>query len=168
MAEITFDIIQDSFPELQNSFKEYESHCVTYLINNQKQIYIGESSHLKNRFKDHSKTKEQYKFKKSHIITSEFFNKSAVYDVETKLIEYIFADKRFEVVNKKTNQSSHEYYMKKEINDVLFRTLWAKLQEKGIAHPHLKNPTDPFSSFSNTVGQSFIIKTQKIIYKQQG
>jgi hypothetical protein len=89
------------------------------------------------RFKDHSKTKGKYNFKKSVIITSNFFNKSAVYDIETRLIEYIFADNQYEVINKKTNQSSHEYYMKKDINNALFRSLWQRLRDDGIAKSSL-------------------------------
>lgn len=133
MLNITFDIVQDSFPELKEKLKEYEGHCVAYLINNEKQIYIGETSHLKNRFKDHAKSKGSLKFNKSKIIMSDFFNKSAVYDVETKLIEYIFADKKFELINKKTNQNSHEYFMKTDINDFLFKKLWEKLRNDGLA-----------------------------------
>jgi len=155
MSQITFDIVQDSFPELKENLKEYEGHCVAYLINNNKQIYIGETSHLKNRFKDHTKSKEQYKFSRSRIIMSDYFNKSAVYDVETKLIEYIFADKKFEVINKKTNQSSHEYFMKTEINDVLFKNLWDKLRHDGLAInslSYLENTElfkySPFKEFS--------------------
>jgi len=155
MSEITFDIVQDSFPDLKENLKEYEGHCVAYLINNNTQIYIGETSHLKNRFKDHTKAKGQYNFSKSKIIMSDFFNKSAVYDIETKLIEYIFADKKFEVINKKTNQTSHEYFMKTEINDVLFRKLWEKLQKEGLANKSLTQLENtelfkysPFKEFS--------------------
>lgn len=131
--DITFQIIEDHFPILQENIREYEQHCVTYLIHDKKQIYIGETSHLKNRFKNHFENKKKQVLTQAKIITSEYFNKSAVYDLESRLINYIFADNQLELLNIKKDQSSHNYYLKKEINDQLFRKIWNKLQEKGIA-----------------------------------
>ncbi|MDD0851612.1 DUF2075 domain-containing protein [Halobacteriovorax sp. GB3] len=157
-TEIKFEIIEDKFPLLEKSIKEYEKHCVTYLIHNDKHLYIGETSNFRKRVSDHSKNTEKRKKNliRAKIITSDFFNKSAIYDIESKLINYMFADNKFEIINTKLNQNSHEYYMKKEINESLFRNIWNQLKEKKLVNNELIDleNTDlfklsPFKEFSD-------------------
>lgn len=155
IANITFQIIKDSFPALKESIKEYDKHCVTYLIHNDSQIYVGETSNLRSRFKDHAKSKNAFKLVMSKIIFSEFFNKSAVYDIESRLINYMYADRRFELINIKKEQSSHNYYLKEQINDQLFKNIWNELlKEKLVSNSliDLENnylfKYSPFKEFS--------------------
>jgi uncharacterized protein len=154
--DITFELIEDTFPQLQRNIKEYEQHCVTYLIHNNTQIYIGETSHLKNRLKDHTDSKKQYKLAQTKIIFSDFFNKSAVYDLESRLINYFYADNKFDLLNIKKDQASHNYYLKKEINDQLFKKVWEKLRSKGLTNNTLTDLENralfkysPFKEFSD-------------------
>ena len=152
---ITFDIISDSFPVLEKKVTQYEKHCVTYLIHNNKQIYVGETSHLKSRFKDHQKSKEAFKLLHTKIIFSAFFNKSAIYDIESRLINYMYADQKFELINIKKDQASHNYYLKDQINDQLFKNIWAALKEKDLVSSTLAELENkylfkysPFKEFS--------------------
>lgn len=154
----TFQILDDEFPILINNIKEYERHCVTYLIHNNDQIYIGETSNFKRRIEDHSKNQEKKKKNliKTKIIISEYFNKSAIYDIETKLINYIYADNLFEVINTKLNQNSHEYYLKEEINEFMFRDIWTELLKRKLVQKSLKDlensdlfKLSPFKEFSD-------------------
>lgn len=158
VTEIKFEIVEDKFPLLEKSIKEYEKHCVTYLIHNDNHIYIGETSNFKKRVNDHSKNTKKRKKNliKAKVITSEFFNKSAVYDIESKLINYMFADNKYEILNTKLNQNSHEYYMKKEINECLFKNIWNKLKEKNLVKNDLIDlensdlfKLSPFKEFSD-------------------
>lgn len=152
---LTYKIIEDKFPILTKPIKEYEEHCVTYIIHNNKQIYVGETSHLLSRFKDHNKTKKNFKFIECKIISSEFFNKSAVYDLESRLINCIYADRSLELINIKKDQASHNYYLKEQINDQLFRDIWKELQKKKIVKKSLYDIENdylfkysPFKEFS--------------------
>jgi DUF2075 family protein/DNA replication protein DnaC len=129
--DITFDIISDRFPPTEN-IKEYEKHCVTYLIHNNEQIYIGETANLRSRIKDHQKVKEKFKFVNTKIIISDYFNKSAIYDIESRLINYIYADNKYELINIKKDQSSHNYYLKNEVNEQLFKKIWNRLKNLEI------------------------------------
>jgi uncharacterized protein len=154
--DITFKIIEDSFPILERNIKEYEQHCVTYLIHNSSQIYIGETSHLKNRLKNHSEVKKQYKLAETKIILSDYFTKSAVYDLESRLINYFYADNKFELLNIKKDQASHNYYLKKEINDQLLKKVWDALKKKGLTNNTLSELENralfkysPFKEFSD-------------------
>jgi DUF2075 family protein/predicted GIY-YIG superfamily endonuclease len=153
--KISFEIISDSFPVLKENIKEYDKHCVTYLIHNDRQIYVGETSNLRSRFKDHTKSKNAFKLVKSKIIFSEFFSKSAVYDIESRLINYMYADRKFELINIKKEQSSHHYYLKDQINDQLFKNIWNALLEKGLVSKSLHELENnylfkysPFKEFS--------------------
>src|SRR5207249_3171962 len=42
-----------------------------------------------------------------------------------------------------------------------------KGQIERVAHPHLKDPADPFAGFSDTLGQRRVIQPQKIIQKEE-
>lgn len=137
--KMTFDIIEDSFPILKKNQKEYEKHCVTYLLHNHKDIYIGETSNLKSRLRDHEKSKFEYKFLSTRIIISPFFSKSSIYDIESRLINYVHADGKYKVINIKKDQSSHFYYLKEQINNELFEAIWATLRDKKIVSKTLKD-----------------------------
>ncbi len=134
---MTVMIIDDDFP-VKQSIREFERHCVTYLIHNDTYVYVGETSNLKTRLKDHQKVKAPYKLTRTKIIISEFFNKSAVYDIESRLINYLYADRPGSLINIKKEQSSHFYYLKEQINEQLFRRIWEGLKEYGLAHKNLE------------------------------
>lgn len=137
-SKITFKIVSDTFPNLTNTIKEYEQHCVTYIIHNDQQIYIGETSHFRNRVRDHSEGKRKFNLKQTKIIISEFFNKSAIYDIESKLINYIFAENKFDVINIKANQAPHNYYLKEKFNNEMFKEIWTKLKDQKIVSKSLE------------------------------
>ena len=154
-TNLSFEIISDEFPLLRENIKEYEKHCVTYLIHNENQIYVGETSNLRSRFKDHAKSKNAFKLVKSKIIFSDFFSKSAVYDIESRLINYIYADRKYELINIKKEQSSHYYYLKDQINDQLFKNIWKALLERKLVSKTLTELENnylfkysPFKEFS--------------------
>lgn len=105
-----------------------------YILENGKQAYIGESSHVKTRMTQHATTEEKRIFDKVHFIYSKLFNQSVTFDYESKLIQYIVADELFQVTNKNNGIADKQYYQKKEY-DQKFVELWKKLQkEKLVKH----------------------------------
>lgn len=146
--KITFKITHDDFPDLQKDLREYEKHCVTYLLHNDKQIYIGETSHLRSRFKSHSENEKKQNLKRTSIITSDFFNKSAIYDIETKLINYMFAEEKYDVLNIKAHQSPHHYYLKESFGEV-FGEIWETLRKNKIVDKTLNQlENTPYFKYS--------------------
>lgn len=166
MTTITFDIIHDHFPKLHKSLKEYAGHCVAYILWNDREVYIGETSHLVNRFASHARSKAPHDFRRSYIVSSKYFNKSAVYDIETRLIEHVFADRKFKVVNKRLRQDSHVYYMKEEINNQLFTQLWERMRKDGMAERSLQeienSVTFKYSPFKQFSAQQISVAEQII------
>ena len=105
-----------------------------YILENGRQAYIGESSHVKTRMTQHSSIEEKRIFDKVHFIYSKLFNQSVTFDYESKLIQYIAADELYEVTNKNKGIADKQYYQKQEY-DEKFATLWRKLQrEKLVKH----------------------------------
>lgn len=68
---------------------------VVYLIKNDKELYIGETTSLYNRSNQHYDNPERRKLDKMYVITDEEYNKSAALDIESSLIQYIAADGKF-------------------------------------------------------------------------
>lgn len=106
-----------------------------YLLNNDKEAYIGETVALKNRMRAHLANPQRSKLTKAHVISHNEFNQSATYNIETKLINYFLADQKYILQNKsQTVQSiTHNYHNKAYFNEQVFTTLWRQLLTQGIA-----------------------------------
>ena len=130
-----FKIIEGDFKNNIYGNEEYlDNWPMLYLLENGKQIYIGESNHVKTRMTQHSSNIEKKIFDKVHFIYSKIFNQSVTFDYESKLIQYIVADELFQVTNKNSGIADKQYYKKQEY-DKKFEFLWRKLQrEKLVKH----------------------------------
>lgn len=154
-SKMTFRLIEDGHPLIgDNAF--YHHHCVTYMLSNDKDFYVGETSNLFERSKQHAQGKKAYKFEKTYVIHSDYFNKSAVYDIESKLINFIYADGKYNLVNLKLNQKGHEYYRKEDYNEDLFSDIWQELLDRGVVNKTLFDIENsnifkysPFKEFSD-------------------
>ena len=103
---------------LNNINPKYINWPVVYLINNNNnKIYIGETSNIKSRMKQHLDNPDRKFLKLINIIFDKKFNKSAILDIEQNLIRMFYADTRFDsdsgILNKNNGQSSkHNYYQR--------------------------------------------------------
>lgn len=105
---------------------------VVYIINNQKEAYIGETGNALTRFKQHLKDNERIKLNQVNIIYDEKFNKSACLDIESLLILYMSADGKYKLQNGNVGQSrSHNYYQREYYLNK-FNEIWLSLQHKGL------------------------------------
>ena len=94
-----FKIIEGDFKNNKYSDEEYlDNWPMLYILENGRQAYIGESSHVKTRMTQHSSIEEKRIFDKVHFIYSKLFNQSVTFDYESKLIQYIAADELYEVM----------------------------------------------------------------------
>ena len=88
-----FKIIEGDFKRNNYSNEPYlDNWPMLYILENGKQAYIGESSHVKTRMTQHATTEEKRIFNKVHFIYSKLFNQSVTFDYESNLIQYIVAD----------------------------------------------------------------------------
>lgn len=105
-----------------------------YLLNNQKEVYIGETVALKNRIKQHLKNPARKQLVDVRVFSHQAFNQSATYNIETKLINYFLADEKYLLQNKsQTAQSvTHNYYNKAYFDEIVFSAIWRKLLQDGF------------------------------------
>lgn len=119
--------------------KNYEKAInwpVVYLIENGKQIYIGETNSFKRRMNQHHANPARQELKKVHLISDDDFNKSAILDIESALIGYFDADKKFELLNSNNGVTNQEYYDRISYKNKV-PVIWAKLQQKGLAEKEI-------------------------------
>ncbi|MEX2410150.1 MAG: DNA/RNA helicase domain-containing protein, partial [Candidatus Paceibacterota bacterium] len=113
------------------SVKEYEfgkNWPVVYLLENGKELYVGETISAISRLKQHHDNPERRKLNKVHIITDEEFNKSAALDIESWLIQYMSADGIFKLQNGNSGLQNHNYF-DRERYEAKFDVVWDKLKK---------------------------------------
>ncbi|BEP27854.1 DUF2075 domain-containing protein [Helicovermis profundi] len=112
-----------------NSIKEYEygvNWPVVYILQGKKEAYVGESTNVLRRTKNHLDNEDRKNLNLIHIISDNEFNKSAALDIESKLIEYISADGKYKLQNNNRGLREHNYYQKSKYEDK-FKVIWDEL-----------------------------------------
>ena len=133
----TFQFNKEGFEDLKHYHRGLD-WPVVYVIENGKEVYIGETVHVYNRSKDHYKKLERQKLKKIHVITDNTFNKSAALDIESSLIQYMSADGVLTLQNSNGGLKEHSYYNREEYQ-AKFKGIWEKLKKKKLASKELWN-----------------------------
>src|SRR3989344_6727201 len=83
MATIkNFDFDQTGFEDIKNHPRGRD-WPVVYILENGKDIYVGETTTAFGRSKQHFKDEKKLGFKKMHLILDDEFNKSATLDLES-------------------------------------------------------------------------------------
>lgn len=105
---------------------------VVYLIEDGKELYVGETTSAYTRTNQHLENPERKKLDKIHVITDEEYNKSATLDIESKLIQYISADGKFILQNSNHGIKNHDYFDRQKYQ-AKFEMIWKELQKMNIA-----------------------------------
>jgi DUF2075 family protein/DNA replication protein DnaC len=116
-----------------NNFMK-NSWPVVYIIKDEdlKEAYVGESTNAINRMKNHLANDERNKLKDLLVIGCDKFNKSAVLDIESNLIQYMSADKNYKLQNGNAGLVDHTYYQREQYS-LLFKSIWEQLQKQNYA-----------------------------------
>ncbi len=162
MSEIkTFPFNKEDFSQIKE-YKFGHNWPVVYIIEDKKEIYIGQTVNAYYRSKQHFENPERRKLKDIHIITDEEFNISAAFDIESWLIQHIQADGQYVLQNLTGGLKNHNYYDKVKYK-TKFEVAWDNLREMGLAKntlADLKNSDlfkySPYKSL--TEDQYFIAK----------
>lgn len=110
---------------------------VVYIINNNEEAYIGETTDASIRSNQHLANKIRRSLDEINIIGDDTFNKSSILDLESFLIKYMSADKKFKLQNGNGGLQNHNYYQK-EMYENKFIEIWLKLKTKGLVEHDLK------------------------------
>ncbi|MCK4918460.1 MAG: DUF2075 domain-containing protein [Candidatus Pacebacteria bacterium] len=131
----TFQFNTEGFDKLKKHQRGLDWPFV-YIIENNKEAYIGETINVFNRSKQHYKNPERKELKNIHIITDETYNKSATLDIESSLIQYMAADGVKILQNSNKGLVNHSYYDREEYKKE-FSGIWDKLKSKKITKREL-------------------------------
>lgn len=110
---------------------------VVYILSNEKQVYIGETTSVKNRVHQHLDDPKKDSLKSISVIANDVFNKSAALDIESKLIQYMSADEKYKILNGNSGMKDHNYY-DKPFYEAQFQELWQKLRSLDFVKNDLK------------------------------
>jgi DUF2075 family protein len=117
-----------------SDFNSIKSHFywldwpVVYLIEWWNELYIWETVSAYNRTKQHYINVDRKRLDTIYLVSDETFNKSAILDIESWLIQYMIADQKYILQNKNLWLQNHNYY-NRELYKSKFEILWEKLQK---------------------------------------
>ncbi len=135
IQSFTFD--KKGFESIKN-FPLGRDWPVVYIIENGREVYIGETTSAHNRSKQHYENQERTRLKNLHIITDEEYNKSATLDLESQLIQYFSAEGSLRLQNGNKGLVNHNYFDRDRYRAKL-ETVWKNLQELALVKRDLKD-----------------------------
>lgn len=139
MASTTYEIKDYAFNQEALDKLATENHFesnwpVVYQINNQNEIYIGETTNLRNRMHQHYENEQKASLRNGSIrvVFDETFNKSVALDLESYLIQYFSGDGKYRVLNRNDGMCDRDYYRRDDYRRT-FEEIWNRLRELKIA-----------------------------------
>ena len=128
---IKTDKFNELYPQKISNDKDIADWPVVYIINNDKEAYIGETVNMPNRAVQHWQNPKRQCLETINVIRNDEFNKSAILDLESFLIKYMSADKQFELQNGNGGISNHNYF-DRERYEAQFEDIWNLLHSKHL------------------------------------
>lgn len=132
----TFSFDKKGFGRI-NSNPRLSDWPVVYIIENGKEVYIGETTSVAARSRQHSTDEDRLKLERMHVILDEEYNKSATLDVEALLIQYIAAEGTHRLQNGNRGLVNHSYFDKERYRAKFESTIWSNLQRLGLVRKDL-------------------------------
>lgn len=137
MAEIISLKFDSDAPRKIRTTKSIVNWPVVYIIHNNDEAYIGETTNVSMRTNQHLSNEVRTSLNDINIITDETFNKSTILDLESFLIKYMAADNKYSLQNGNAGLQNHNYYQKKMYEDK-FKDIWNQLIKKGLVEKDLR------------------------------
>lgn len=110
---------------------EFRFWPLVYILYNNKKLYVGETTNLITRFKNHNLNHSKKELDKKLVITSSYFNKSVTLQLEAYLIKYLSGDGLFKLLNANAGLTQHNYYDKASY-ECIFPEIWKVLKEEHV------------------------------------
>jgi DUF2075 family protein/predicted GIY-YIG superfamily endonuclease len=129
IVDLPFD--QDSVVNWSLANEIARDWPVVYILNNDKEVYVGETINAQSRLQQHLTTESKKNLKRVQIVLSSKFNKSACLDLESQLIQYLAADGAHRVLNANAGIVDGNYFDRQEYR-ATFQELFDRLVDKGL------------------------------------
>jgi DUF2075 family protein/predicted GIY-YIG superfamily endonuclease len=128
---------------------------IVYTINNDSEIYVGETTNAASRMRQHIQGKQKLNLKSVTVVFDDSFNKSVCLDLESHLIRYFAADDKFKVLNGNSGITEADYFQRSEYRSA-FTEIFDELLKQGMltrSIPELVNSDffkySPFKALTN-------------------
>lgn len=102
-----------------------------YILHNKKEAYVGQTTSVRRRIKEHEANPSKKAFKHVDVIFNEEFNQSVITDYESRIIQLMHADDKYRLTNKNKGLSDSNYFSKQEYAR-MFDELWRELRDIGL------------------------------------
>lgn len=133
----TFSFDKKGFEDIKK-FPLGRDWPVVYIIENGREVYIGETTSAHNRSRQHYENEDRIRLKNLHLITDEEYNKSVALDLESQLIQYFSAEGSLRLQNGNKGLVNHNYFDRDRYRAKL-ETIWKELQELTLVKRDLRD-----------------------------
>lgn len=120
----------ESVQETRNRLPRFSNWPVVYLLEDGRDIYVGETGSADRRMRQHLKSEQKRHLKEVRIVFDERFNGSACLDLESLLIRLLGGDGKFQVMNRNEGITNQDYFQRSEYNDT-FKEIFEELRSRG-------------------------------------
>lgn len=134
-----YEFDKNGINKLREKSMHGEDWPVVYILNGEKEAYIGETQSAYDRMLQHYAVRNttRQNLTSINLMQNNAFNKSAILDIENMLITHMHADGKFVLQNINGGQSKlHNYYQRSLYRDV-FEKIWVKLKELNLVNHDL-------------------------------
>ena len=102
---------------------------VVYVMNNEDEVYVGESLNVEGRMRQHLESDSKQNLKSVRVVLDDTFNKSACLDLESFLIRMFHGDASRQVLNLNAGITDADYYDRDNYNKT-FHQIFEELRTK--------------------------------------
>ena len=120
----------ESVQETRNRLPRFSNWPVVYLLEDGRDIYVGETGSADRRMRQHLKSEQKRHLKEVRIVFDERFNGSACLDLESLLIRLLGGDGKFQVMNRNEGITNQDYFQRSGYNDT-FKEIFEELRSRG-------------------------------------
>lgn len=117
-------------------YKYGKNWPVVYILEGDKEAYVGETVKADKRSRQHYRFEERRRLSSMHLISDDQFNKSAIMDIESLLIQFMSADGKYKLQNGNAGLRNHAYY-DKAVYHGKFELIWEEMRQLGLADKDL-------------------------------
>jgi uncharacterized protein len=127
----TYEFSNSSINTLGSDSQEF-NWPVIYQIYDNTSLYVGETTNLKSRMKQHIQNSEKVTLRKFSVIFDKSFNKSVALDLGSQLIQWYSGEGKYTMLNKNDGLVDRDYFMQEEYRKQ-FPLIWEELRTAKLA-----------------------------------
>jgi len=106
---------------------------MVYILTNEHEAYVGQTTSVIRRMSQHGANPQKAAFTTANIIYNAEANMSVITDYESRLIQLMSADGKYQLTNRNEGIADSNYYSKAEY-DAMFEDLWSELRLMDLAN----------------------------------